>query len=358
MTQAGIVVLLLAMFFGGGLAPTSAGLSGHASRHGLPGVDAVRSPRSIDAAAQGRSQGGAVAAPAVRTVAAYTFDLVATHTRTPDAFTQGLVFRDGRLYEGTGLHGESRLRETVLADGTQRIVRSRPLPDVAALPTKDRRAQAERLADLGYSSAEVRTRQAAATMFGEGIALVRDRIYQLTWTEGVCLVWNVHDWSRPVQTFQYDGEGWGLTYDGSTLIMSDGSPILQFRDPESFTLRRELLVTDPATGHPVPDLNELEFIKGKVFANLYGTRRLAVIDPQSGRVEAYVYLDGSGPDGAARGPSLLAPAEWAAHDERWEVLNGIAYDAVRDLLIVTGKRWPAVFEIRLRPMAPAPAYGR
>jgi glutamine cyclotransferase len=293
------------------------------------------------AAAAARAAGG------TGQVAGYSFDLVRQFTRPPDAFTQGLAFHRGRLFEGTGLYGESRLRETVLQDGVQKVLRSRLLPDGIARSQAQKDFQRDRLAAYG-SGDRPRT---GSQLFGEGIALAEGRIYQLTWVEGVCLVWDIANWNAPARVFEYEGEGWGLTYDAQLLIMSDGSARLQFRRPDTFALVRTVQVIDPRRGAPVGQLNELEFIDGKVFANVYGTRYLAKIDPHSGRLEGYVFLDGR-LDQARQAP-LLPPAAWDLLDARWDVLNGIAYDPDSRHLFVTGKRWTSVFEIALRKVADA-----
>jgi glutamine cyclotransferase len=285
-------------------------------------------------------------------VAAYSYDLVRQFSRGTDAYTQGLVFHDGRLFEGTGLYGESVLRETVLEDGAQKILRSRPLPDVQSLAKGQRGFLDERLAGMGYSARQVGAYRNQGLVFGEGITVMAGRIYQLTWVEGLCFVWDLASWTRPVRTFQYTGEGWGLTHDGTHLVMSDGSANLTFRDPKTFAVVRTVVVRDPRTGASVPQLNELEYVGGKIYANVYQTRRVAIIDPRSGRLEAYVFFDGRElPTALGRQPSLLPQAAWTQLDARGEVLNGIAHARSAGAFYVTGKKWPAIYEVKLREVA-------
>jgi glutamine cyclotransferase len=292
------------------------------------------------------AQGGRPAASA--RVAGYSFDVISRYAREPDAYTQGLALRGTRLFEGTGLYGESRLRETVLEAGRQRVIRERLLPDAVELSPTQRRYQAGRLSTLGYAAADIERKQSGGLMFGEGIAILGERIYQLTWVEGVCFVWDVANWTQPARVHRYSGEGWGLTYDGTHLIMSDGSATLQFRDPKTFDVTRTVQVKDPRTGAAVARLNELEFVNGKVFANVYETRRVAIVNPKTGTLEGYVVFDGGRELTGPQWPLLLPRVHWDQLDARGEVLNGIAYDAASDRLIVTGKKWPTVYEVKVR----------
>ncbi|QDV38418.1 glutaminyl-peptide cyclotransferase [Tautonia plasticadhaerens] len=222
------------------------------------------------------------------------YEVVAAFPHDPDAFTQGLAISGGRLFEGTGLYGSSRLREVDLRTGD--VLREAALPDSA---------------------------------FGEGIAVVGDRIVQLTWRGGIGYVYE-RDTFQHVDSFRYEGEGWGLAFDGTRLILSDGTPTLRFLDPTTFEVVRTVRVV--ADGSPVDLLNELEFIDGEVYANVWKTDRIARIDPETGRVTAWVDLSGLRPPGAV-GPEA--------------VLNGIAHDPDSDRLFVTGKNWPGLFEIEL-----------
>jgi len=233
---------------------------------------------------------------AQRAAAAPTFSyrVVRSFPHDRGAYTQGLVYRNDVLYESTGLNGQSSLREVRLETGE--VLRIRRL-------------------DQRY--------------FGEGIAIVGTLLYQLTWQTEVGFVYDVATF-EPKRTFAYPGEGWGLTYDGSRLIMSDGSPVLRFLDPS--TLREIGRMTVRDAGVPVEELNELEVVKGEILANVYQTHRIARISPKTGNVTAWIDLSG-----------LLAPRDAAGA----EVLNGIAYDAGKDRLFVTGKLWPKLFEIQL-----------
>lgn len=223
------------------------------------------------------------------------YEVVRVYAHDPQAFTQGLVFADGFLYEGTGLHGQSGIRKVKLENGE--VLQVQPLED---------------------------------RYFGEGIAIVGDALVQLTWQAGVGFVYDKTSFQR-TRTFSYRGEGWGLTYDGTRLIMSDGTASLRFLDPKTLKETGRLRVTDG--GRPVDDLNELEVVKGEIFANIWNSDRIARIDPKTGVVRGWIDLRG-----------ILAPSDAAGVD----VLNGIAYDAAGDRLFVTGKLWPKLFEIRIK----------
>ncbi|MPZ15299.1 MAG: glutaminyl-peptide cyclotransferase [Chloroflexi bacterium] len=208
------------------------------------------------------------------------------------AFTQGLLMHEGLLYESTGLHGQSSLRAVDRESGN--------VLQIVDLEPK---------------------------LFGEGLAQVADRLIQLTWQEGVALVYDLASLQR-VSAFSYAGEGWGLCYDGKQLVMSDGSSTLSFRDPDSFEVRRT--VTVKLDGLPLDRLNELECVGDDVYANVWLTDTIVRIEAQSGRVEAVI--DASG---------LLSPVERRGVD----VLNGIAYDPQSQTFLVTGKLWPSLFEV-------------
>ena len=223
------------------------------------------------------------------------FEVVRSYPHDPQAFTQGLVFLDGVLYEGTGLNGRSGIRRVRLENGE--VVKIQKLED---------------------------------RYFGEGIAIVGDSIVQLTWKSEVGFVYDRNTFQR-TKTFNYPGEGWGLTFDGKRLIMSDGSATLRFLDPASLKETGRLEVRDG--GRPVPQLNELEVVKGEIYANVWGTDRIARISPTTGAVIGWIDLTG-----------ILSPRDPASTD----VLNGIAYDAAKDRLFVTGKLWPRLFEIRVK----------
>lgn len=218
-----------------------------------------------------------------------------------EAFTQGLLWHGGKLYESTGLRGRSSVRQVELETGE--VLRRRDL---------------ER------------------AMFAEGLALVGDRLIQLTWTNGVAHVYRLEDFEHQ-RTFRYQGEGWGLCYDGTHLVMSNGSARLAFRDPESFRVVREVTVRE--SGRPLRHLNELECVDGAVWANVWQTDRIVRIDPASGRVTAAV--DASG---------LLTEDELL---EDVDVLNGIAWIPERQRFVITGKNWPHLFEVDFVPEADA-----
>lgn len=228
--------------------------------------------------------------------AIYTYTIINTYLHDPNAFTQGLVFEDGFFYEGTGQYGASTIRKVMPATG----------------------------AVLAQESI-------APNFFGEGIAIFGDRLYQLTWKSGICFVYDKNTFELQVQ-FTYSTEGWGLTHDGEKLIMSDGTNIIYFRDPNTFREVGRIEVTD-STG-PVHYLNELEYIKGQIFANVWQTDRIACIDPKSGRITGWINLAG-----------ILPQTDRLHH--RVGVLNGIAYDTATDRIFVTGKWWPKLFEIKL-----------
>lgn len=227
----------------------------------------------------------------------YTYEVVNIYPHDPGAFTQGLIYQDGMLYESTGREGSSSLRRVRLETGE--------VLDRVALDDN---------------------------LFGEGIALCGDQIVQLTWRSHVGFVYDRETLAR-VGTFTYETEGWGLTCDGTRLIMSDGTSRLYFRDPETLGVEHYVTVRDGA--EEVGNLNELEYIDGLVYANVWPTDRIAVIDPADGRVAAWLDLSG-----------LL---ETQQPTGRVDVLNGIAYDADGNRLFVTGKWWPWLFEIRLVP---------
>jgi glutaminyl-peptide cyclotransferase len=228
----------------------------------------------------------------------YGYKIVRTYPHDRGAYTQGFQYLDGFIYEGTGLNGRSSIRKVRLETGEVLQVRA---------------------IDSQY--------------FGEGIVVWKDRLIQLTWRSEIGFVY-AKDTFQPIRTFNYIGEGWGLTHDGTRLIMSDGSEsgTLRFLDPETLRQTGTLIVKDGNT--PVDELNELEFVKGEIYANVYQTKRIARISPKTGRVTGWIDLQG-----------LLDPRDEAGAD----VLNGIAYDAAKDRLFVTGKLWPKVFEIQLVP---------
>ena len=242
----------------------------------------------------GRTPGFAAWQPTAAPLPVYTYAVGRTYPHDRDAFTQGLQYVDGILYEGTGLNGRSSIRKVRLETGE--LLQKRDLPE---------------------------------QYFGEGITIWNNELFQLTYQSGIAFVYDAQSFA-PKRSFKYVGEGWGLTHDQNSLIMSDGSEYLRFLDRATFAERRRLRVT--VAGKPLKNLNELEYVKGEIFANIWQTDNIARIDPATGRVTSYIDLRG-----------LLTPREAASVD----VLNGVAYDPAGDRLFVTGKLWPKLFEIRL-----------
>lgn len=230
----------------------------------------------------------------------YTYTVVHEYPHDRTAFTQGLDFDGSALYEGTGLRGRSSIRRVDLTTG--QVLQQRNLAD---------------------------------NYFGEGIVVVGERLYQLTWQSHTGFIYDKTTF-EPLATFSYPSEGWGLTFDGQSLIMSDGTPTLHFLDPQTLTETGQVQVSD-ANG-PVYRLNELEYVNGDVLANVWQTDRVAIIDPHSGRVKAWIDLSG-----------LLTPED---RTQPVDVLNGIAYLDQEDRLFVTGKLWPKLFEIQVHPPTP------
>jgi glutamine cyclotransferase len=237
---------------------------------------------------------GADAAPILR----YGFQVEERLPMDRANFTQGLQIVGDRLYVGTGLYGQSRLREYSFPDLT--LEREHALPE---------------------------------TLFGEGVTRLGDRIYQLTWHAGQILVYEALN-LEPILTAEIQTEGWGLTHDGESLIYSDGTPILRFLDPDGLEVTRELPVT--IAGRPLPRLNELEYIDGEIWANVWMANQLVRINPADGRVTGIVDLRG-----------LLPEADRA---EDTDVLNGIAWDSEQKALWVTGKRWPWLYRVRIHAL--------
>ena len=226
----------------------------------------------------------------------YHFEIINSYPHDSSAFTQGLVFRQGKLFESTGQEGRSSLREVELETG--RVLRKVSVP---------------------------------SPYFAEGITLLSDKIYQLTWQHQLGFVYDVHTFEK-IGEFRYSGEGWGLTDDGQSLILSDGTNRIRFCDPASFRLLKTILVVDAQS--PVTDINELEYIRGEIYANIWHEDRIARINPLDGRVIAWIDLT-----------ALSSQVE--VHDDE-AVLNGIAYDDESGRLFVTGKLWPKLFEIRIK----------
>lgn len=221
--------------------------------------------------------------------------VVAKYPHDAAAFTQGLVFTNGHLYEGTGKKGESSLRQVDLATGN--------VEKIAALESH---------------------------YFGEGITVLGNRIYQLTWQNRLGLVYDAETF-HVEKTFQYTGEGWGLTNDGKRLVMSDGSATIRFLDPKTFEVVKR--ITAKSAQGKVEHLNELEFVKNEIWANIWYEDRIVRISPENGEVLGWIDL------------SSLYPRIQRRSNE--DVLNGIAYDAEKNRLFVTGKNWPMLYEIKV-----------
>ena len=227
----------------------------------------------------------------------YGYRVVNTYPHDRNAFTQGLEYRDGSLYEGTGLPGHSSVRKVELTTG--RVLENFDVPQ---------------------------------PFFGEGITLIHNQIFELTWTTQTGFVYDKAS-LRVLRSFQYPGEGWGLTNDGKQIYMSDGTSQIRVWDPVTLKEIRRITVKDGT--QPVTELNELEFVKDEILANVWQTDRIARISPADGHVLGWIDLKG------------ILPASERTNPDA--VLNGIAYDAAGDRLFVTGKLWPKLFEIKLVP---------
>jgi glutamine cyclotransferase len=248
-------------------------------------------------------------------VPVYTYEIVNTYKHDSKAFTQGLVFHNGFLYESTGERGESSLRKVELESG--KVLQKYDLDD---------------------------------RFFGEGMTIFGDKIYQLTWQHGRAFIYNLNDF-KVLKEFGYQGEGWGLTNDAANLIMSDGTHILKFIDPETFNVVRKTAVLQE-NGNPLFLLNELEYVKGEIWANIWHSEEtqtqttqgllpnigkpnyIARINPETGKVVGWIDL------------ANISPGDY---DDGENTLNGIAYDAAADRIFVTGKNWKNLFEIKLTP---------
>lgn len=226
----------------------------------------------------------------------YTYEIVKVFPHDTAAFTQGLISVDGNFIESTGEVGRSTLRR--VEPETGKILQRVDVP---------------------------------VPYFAEGATLLKGKIYQLTWQDGEGFIYDALSFDK-IGDFKYAGEGWGLTTDGQSLILSDGTNRIRFLDPNTFQVTRTIVVTH--RGAPLTDLNELEYVQGEIFANVWHANRIARINPQTGAVVGWIDLSG-----------IISPGE--LHDEE-AVLNGIAYDEAHDRLFVTGKLWPKLFEIKLK----------
>jgi glutaminyl-peptide cyclotransferase len=277
-------LLLFAVVFGGAACKGGAGTQ----TNSLP-IDAAP-PTNSGANANGNAARSASAVPV------YGYEVVNTYPHDAQAFTQGLIFQDGQLLESTGLEHHSTLRRVELQTG--KVLQKVDVP--------------------GY-------------YFAEGMTLFGGKIYQLTWQAEKGFVYDPKTFQKTGE-FPYDGEGWGLTHDADSLILSDGTPRIRFLDPNTYAVKRTITVTD--AGRPVEEINELEYVRGEIYANIWHRDRVARVDPSDGHVAGWIDLSG-----------LLKPGEVTSEEA---VLNGIAYDEQGDRLFVTGKLWPKLFEIKLR----------
>jgi len=240
----------------------------------------------------------AAALPAAAAIPVYDFKIVHSYPHDPTAFTEGLLYRDGFLYESTGLNGKSSIRKVALETG--KVLQSKDIPP---------------------------------QYFGEGLTAWGNTLVNLTWQTQTGFVFDLATFEQR-STFVYPGEGWGLTSSSKELVMSDGTPVLRFLDPKTFLEVRRVRVT--ADGIAVDQVNELEWVGDEIFANLWHTNTIARIDPATGKITGWIDLAklypaaGSGPNGE-------------------NVMNGIAYDAEKKRLFVTGKLWPKLYEIKLVP---------
>ena len=288
---AGCVGLALALPVACSAQADGASSAGTGATHEATGAPSDELPR----------QGGEGKA-AVTTVRVDGYEIVERYDHDRRSYTQGLVYHEGHLYESTGRQGESRVREWVPETG--KVVLDQPLE---------------------YA------------LFGEGLALWKGTLIQLTWKNGVAIVYDLRSLAE-LARHSYQGEGWGLCSDGSSLVMSNGSSKLLFRDPQTFAVQRELEVTflhpDTRERTPLADLNELEVIRGEIWANVYQEDLIARIDPETGEVRSWIDLTG-------------LQAKQGVRDPTQEVLNGIAYDAEGDRIFITGKYWPNLYQIRV-----------
>ncbi len=233
--------------------------------------------------------------PVEKNAPVYGYEVVHVFPHDPDAFTQGLLVHDGKLLESTGQAGRSSLRRVELETG--KVLQKVDIPPPS---------------------------------FAEGITLLKGKIYQLTWQDQSGFIYDAWTFDK-LGEFKYAGEGWGLANDGQSLILSDGSNRIRFLDPDNFQVRKTIAVFDGKT--PVMELNELEYVQGEIYANIWHADRIARIDPQTGKVVGWINLAG-----------LLAPGD--VQDEE-AVLNGIAFDEAGGRIFVTGKLWPKLFELKV-----------
>lgn len=241
--------------------------------------------------------------PSTAAVPVDTYEIVKTYPHDGDAFTQGLVYLNGVFYESNGEYEESNLRKVEVETG--KVLKEQKLAD---------------------------------DYFAEGLTILNDKIYQITWRENTAFQYDMN--FKLIKEFKYTGDGWGLTNDGTNLIMSDGTHVIKFINPENFETVRTIVIKDE-NAKPIYKLNELEYVKGEIWANIWHSEEIkkpnhiARINPADGKLLGWIDLDGISPDDVKR--------------DSENVLNGIAYDAATDRLFVTGKRWKKLFEIKIKP---------
>ena len=237
-----------------------------------------------------------------------SYEVVKTYPHDPKAFSQGLVYRDGFLYESTGEYEESTLRKVNLDTG--KVLQKYDLPD---------------------------------DVFAEGIAIMGDKIYQLSWRNRMAWVYNLSDF-KLLREIRYMDEGWGITHDGTNLFVTNGTHVIKVLNPETFETVRTIVVNDE-NGRPLVKLNELEYIKGEIWANRWHSEEIgkpnhiARIDPATGELKGWIDLSG------------ISPSDQAGEEKSENTLNGIAYDEAGDRIFVTGKNWKNLYEIKLKPKA-------
>ena len=279
-------LLLLTIVFGG------AGCDGSTT----PTNTATNGGPGVNKSAVANANVSVNAQAAADQVPVYGYEVVNTFPHDPTAFTQGIIFHDGALIESTGLEGRSTLRRVELQTG--KVLQKVDVPPF---------------------------------FFAEGMTLFNGKIYQLTWKGEKGFIYDPQTFKKTGE-FTYTGEGWGLTHDADSLILSDGSNQIRFIDPNTYKVKRTISVLD--RGRPLEEINELEYVRGEIFANIWHDDRIVRIDPQTGRINGWVDMT-----------SLLKPGD-VTNEEA--VLNGIAYDEQGDRLFVTGKLWPKLFEIKLK----------
>ncbi len=248
-------------------------------------------------------------------VPVYGYEVIKSYPHDPKAFTQGLLFHNGFLYESTGERGKSTIRKVEIETG--KVLQKTDLP---------------------------------ADNFGEGLTLLDGKLYNLTWQEGICRVYDINDF-KLIREFSYHGEGWGITNDGTNLYMTDSTHVIRVLNPDTFRSSRMLAVMRD-DGKPMMKLNELEFVKGEIWANIWHSEHpetlgksnyIARIDPVTGRITGWIDLGGISPDDQP--PADHKPG--SGHPKEENVLNGIAYDPASDRLFVTGKNWKKLYEIKI-----------